>query len=329
MNTTTGSPVMYEPHLGLSDKLASYIAWSLAGTLFFTIGWIALAPLDPLGPVSLYAGHGVFGMVAQAILLGIVASAVGTAIIGRKLPDAGTFAAALGLGIVSVRGGTLEYFLVQAADGAMGSTRALSLSLAAETMGWAPVVAVAVISSAIVSRWLFSQTACGPDDQVTMIPAGWDIPVIGPALGRPGDLRVTDPSAGGRHFVIALAVTLAAHRLFSTGLQAREITHGQSCFVVAASVCAGVYFAFRFAPVRSALWAILASLSYSLVGLLIAGLTVHSPQAASGLPANIPPSHFLLALPIQLVAVGCATAVGTFWWRHTIDTITRNVLRAA
>jgi len=129
----------------------------------------------------------------------------------------------------------------------------------------------------------------------------------------------TSPAAGIRHVAICVVVMLAAHRLFSTGVHDRVLTHGQSCFVVGASVCTGVYFAFRFAPVRSSLWPVLSVFAYSLLCYVLAAVTSGAGGGAPGLPATIPASHFLVALPIQTLGVGCATAVGSFWWRHAVE----------
>ena len=47
----------YRPHLGFWDKLLIYAACALAGAIFFTVGWIAVEPADPMGPVSLLTGR--------------------------------------------------------------------------------------------------------------------------------------------------------------------------------------------------------------------------------------------------------------------------------
>jgi hypothetical protein len=256
-----------------------------------------------------------------------VAAAIGTVIIGRKLPEAGTFAAALGLMIVSLRGGTMEFLLVRTADDSQATVRGLALKLAVEAVGWAFVVAMAVAASAIVSRWFQRpdehRLSPEPDDDNELLLAGWDVPLLGTLLGRPRSCAGTSPADGMRHTAIATVVMLVAQRVFGTGLYDRVVTHGQACFVVAASACVGTYVAFRYAPVRSALWAILAALSTPVLGYLLAAITSGSSTATPALPVNIPPSHFMRALPIQGVAVGCAAAIATFWWPSVIEAAAR------
>ncbi len=309
-----------EPLLGFWDKLASYVAWVLAGALFCTVGWIALEPIDPLGPISLLAGRGVVRMLVQASLLAMVAAFIGTVIIGRKLPDAGTFAAAIGLGVVSVRGGTMELLLLKAAD-AGTSDGALAARLAVETIGWSVVIVVAFATSALVSRWLYRfnpDLSVGHQDAPYGTPAGWDIPLFGALLGRPPNGGGTSPATGARHVLISTGMMLVAYRVFGAGLDDRVITHGQACFVIAASVCVGGYVAYRFAPVQSALWPVLAVFVFAVLSYAIASFTSVSPEAGSALPANIPTSRFLRALPVQVVAVGTAAAIATFWWRRAV-----------
>lgn len=310
--------------MGFLDKLASYVAWALAGSLFFTVGWIALEPIDPLGPVSLVTGRGVVGMLIQASLLGIVAALIGTAIIGRKLPDAGTFAAALGLGLVSLRGGTLEFLLLRTADRAESTNRGLAMTLAFETLGWIVAMTVALIASAVVTRWLFGagfgSTPKQDHDSAEQIPSGWDIPLLGALFGRPAGHEGTSPADGVRHWAIGVAVMLVFHHVFATGANERTLTHGQSCFIVAASVCAGVYLAYRFAPVRSALWPLLSAFAYAFLSFIIAAITTSSEAS---LPPTVPPSRYLIAVPIQFLGVGSAAAVGSFWWRSAVDTMMR------
>jgi len=329
MNTAMGMTMIDEPLLGFWDKLASYTAWVLAGALFFTVGWIALEPVDPLGPISLMTGHGVARMLVQASLLAMVAAFIGTVIIGRKLPDAGTFAAALGLAVVSVRGGTMELLLLKAAD-AGTSDRALASRLAVEAVGWCLVIVVALVTSAFVSRWLHRSIPEAPtllDDAPHGTPAGWDVPVFGALLGRPPSGGGTAPATGARHVVISAGMMLVAYQVFGTGLDDRVITHGQACFVVAASACAGGYVAYRFAPVQSALWPVLAVFVFAVASYVIASFTSVPPEAGSALPANIPTSRFLRALPVQVVAVGTAAAIATFWWRRAVGYLLELMMR--
>lgn len=115
---------------------------------------------------------------------------------------------------------------------------------------------------------------------------------------------------GVKHTIIATGVGLAAITLLSAGLSSRSIQHGQVCFVVAAAVGLGTYFAHRMAPVRSALWSILAVVLIALMGYVWAAVR----PAVAGLPPSIPSSHFMRVLPIQYISIGTAAALAMFWY---------------
>ena len=105
---------------------------------------------------------------------------------------------------------------------------------------------------------------------------------------------------------------LVAIGVLSAGLSSRSIQHGQECVVVAAGVCIACYFAHRMVPVQSTLWSILAVGLTALAAYLWAGVR----PAGSGLPQNIPSSHFLRVLPLQFISVGTAAAIAMFWYMY-------------
>ena len=107
-------------------------------------------------------------------------------------------------------------------------------------------------------------------------------------------------------------ITLLTFRVLSGGLSTRSVQHGQSCFMVAVSVCFGSYVAYWLVPVRSALWAILSVPFLAVGGYAWARLS----PSPGGLPAGVPASAFLRVLPIQYISVGTAAAVAMFWYLH-------------
>ncbi len=311
------STIMVErPQPGLLDRAATTVSWVLGGALFLTVGWFAMEPDDPLGPVSAYARQGGLMMLIQAAALSGVAAGLATLIAGRRVADIGTFAASLGLAAVSLRGATAEYLLLQGADHSETFEHSLAWSFAIEAVGWLLVVLVAVAVSALVMRWCFGSTetpdpkrADASPDVVHML-AGFDVPRMSARCFGVASRRQTVSTDGVRHTLVTAGVGLAAMAVLSAGLRWRSIQHGQVCFVVAAAVFIGTYAACRMVPVRSALWSILAVGLIALVGYLWAALR---PEVA-GLPPNIPSSHFLRILPIQLIAVGTTAALLAFWY---------------
>lgn len=303
-------------HPSVADRVTSLTAWGLAVALFLTVGWFAVAPDDPLGPVSLLARRGAVSMWLQAIALSAVAAAVATLIAGRRIPDIGTLAAAIGLTVVSFRGGTAEWFLLGSGDQGIPFQRTLAAKLAVESAAWFVVVAVAIASSGLVLRWCYGSPANpamgrardqGSSSQP--LSAGFDIPRFSSRFLGIASSQQTRPMDGVKHLVIAAGVGLAASGILSAGLSARSIRHGQACFVTAGAVFLGVYAASRLAPVRSALWGIGGAALIAVAGLIWSALW---PMGSTAPPPNIPVSHFLRVLPIQFIAVGTAAAVLTF-----------------
>lgn len=288
MNPTSNLTMVLQPELTLIDKSITLGAWLLAGLLFMTVGWMAMAPDDPGGAVSVLTRVGSSGMLLQAAALAGVAAAVATIMAGRRVPQAGTFAAAIGLAVVSLRGSTATQLLLSCADVPGMSQRLLALKLAGETIVWFLVVLVAMFVSVQVGRWYFSTDKPAP------------ITMVGTATRR----------EGLRHTFTTCLIGLLSMSLLSAGLNERSIQHGQVCFVIALSVAVGVYVAFRRGPVDSPLWPILAVPAIAVLGYLWAAVR----PLSVGLPPNLPSSHFLRALPIQYVSVGTASALVTYWY---------------
>jgi len=319
MNDVPCPTMAYPAHLTLFERTTAWGAWALGGAIFLTVGWMAVQPDDPLGPVSMLSRHHSLAMLVQAGALAVVATALGAAMAGRVRTDVGTFAAVLGLAAVSLRGGTAGQLLVEYAEFSEKFERGLALKLALESVGWFAVVLLSLLVSGVVTRWCHldsgGRETPGEDSPAppAPLPAACDWPALGVRwLGISGASRTT-PLDGMKHMATAACVGLAAMSFFSAGLSSRAIQHGQVFFVVAASVSLGVYFAYRFVPVRSALWAVLAVPAIALVGYLWASVR----PSVLGLPVTIPSSHFLRILPVQFLSVGTAAALAMFWHMYT------------
>lgn len=273
-------------HLTLLDKLALWAGWAAAAGIFLTLGWMAMAPDDPYGAVSLLLRGNALGMWVQVAGLAVVTSAIATILAGRSLPYAGAFAAALGMAVVSLRGRTAESLIIAARTSDLG-TSALGVRMGIEALAWTGVLALALVVGERISRWCFSQAA----DQ-------------GEAHGQ---RRVGLPAPV---FALAtVAFALLAFNVLGAGMHSREIRHTQVCFVVAASVWLGGYVGFRIVPVRGIFWYIAAVALKALGGYFWASLQSDGPS----LPVSVPPSNFLRVLPIQFVSVGVAAAIAAYW----------------
>ncbi len=299
------------PQLGFFERLAVWASWGMAGWIFLTAGWLVMRPDDPLGPVSLFSRHsGLLVLVLVAGLSGVTA-ALATLIAGRKLVDVGTFSVALGLALVSLRGDTARYIVLQSVDPARAPA---FWQLPLESLGWLLVIGVAIGASSVVMRWCHPKAVrelADPSiDWVLAMPAGFELRAFGSVAA--GGAARTPLRVALTHTVVVAVAGLIAFNLLSAGLATRAIEHGQACFVVAASVCAACYVGYRIAPVRSALWSILG------VGLLTIGAYLWGTLSGTdgSNPPGVPASPFLRVLPLQYVSVGTAAAVAMTWYAH-------------
>ena len=307
----------YRPQLSLLDKTATFGSWLIAGALFLTVGWFALEPDDPQGAVSMLARSGSLMMLVQAIALAAVAAGLVTVIAGQKLADVGTFAVAIGLAAVSLRGGTATFLLLRGAEQSEGFEQGLAIKFVLEAVGWFVVVMVAAGASAAVMRWCFGgyEPPGSSSDELRSIASrsmlAYDLPRLGGAWFSALPEEQTPVADGLKHTLVAVVAGLVGMTVLSAGLSTRSIQHGQACFVVAAAVYFASYFSCRIVPVRSALWLIFAVGLMALVGYLWSCLL--DPES----PANIPSSHFMRVLPIQFISVGTAAAIAQFWSSYT------------
>lgn len=302
--------------LGFVDRVVTLASWAVGGALFLTVGWNAMAPQDPLGAVSTLSRPNGAIMILQAAGLAGVCAALATILAGRKLVDVGTFAVALGLALVSLRGSTASSVLQQSL---YDSERALAGRFAVEASCWFGVIGVALLTSAVIMRWIHAdrrgdgrEPRGGGSRLVDSsgVSAGFDIPGLSAVfLGEPGH-HCTIVSDGLKHAVTLAGVGLLTVSAISVGLTSRSIQHGQVCFVIFAAVFFATYVAHRVVPVRSAFWSIVAVGLMCIVGYLWAAVR----PAVPSLPPYVPASHFLRILPIQFIAVGTAATLAATWY---------------
>lgn len=297
-----------EEHSSL-DRIAVWISWAVAGGIFLTLGWLAVAPDDPLSPVSLLARTGAASAWGQSLALACVTGVAATLIAGRRVREIGVFSGAVGLVAVSFRGHTIDALLYRAADPVTWADRHVALALAAESLAWVALLAIVALLCGWIGRWCFAEDRGDRMASRNGSPSPMGSPTSMDIRG--GWAGVIPRADGFRHAGVVLIVSLVGFRIFSTGLYSRSIQHGQVCFVVAASVALGVYVATRAFPVDSPRWSLPPAVLLGIVGYLIAGLTGGVSSLTQ--PTNIPGSHFLRVLPIQSVGVGVISAIATFW----------------
>lgn len=316
MNGSRAMVVVHHSPLSGFERIAAWVTWIVAGLLFLRVGWFAVAPDDPMGAVSMLCRSGSFGMFLQAALLGIVASAGATVVVGGKLADVGAFAASVGLAAVSVKGASSSYLLIQAAEGQLPAGGVLGVMLAFEAIMWAVVVLGAIVAGGIVRQWIAPSAHADAQGAQHIAPttmACFDLPLLGQKLTAGGRTVETSSSDGLMHAAVVCGGALLAMAVLGSGMADRSVQHGQACFLVAASVSIGCYAAHSFFLVRSALWSLLGVWAFACAALIWGSLR------SGGAPVPVPSSAYLRALPIQYVAVGSAAAILFFWYAHASD----------
>ncbi len=305
--------VGYDPQLRLQDKGLSLLAWAIGVSLLVTVGWMVLEPLDPHGAVTIGGTQTAAILVlAEMLALSVIVSALATGLIGKKLPDAGVFAVALGLAACSLRGATAEHLLISITGADASARSSLAWKLAFEGCVWFSVIAAAMFTSGVTIRWLGKSRSDADDldwGSFSLAEASIFLPWLGPAPDDSEDREWVD---GLKVTAVSLFAAAILFRVLAAGLPWSSITHGQTYFALIAASYLGTSFAYRSWQVRSALWGCLAPPLLCLGGFVYSALASSSQGPYSDL-ANIPPSTFYRALPIQYVSVGTAAAVASFW----------------
>ena len=300
-------------HLRFHDKALSLVAWAMAAALFTSVGWMALQPDDPHGAVSLLTRSGGWLTVLEIVVLSAIVSGLATAIAGRKLPDTGVFAVAVGLAAVTLRGDTTAYLLITLADGDAAARGAMAWKLAAEGMVWCLAIAAAMVAAGLVMRW---HTAAG--DQQSPVPCAAmclaEMPVLGRWCLPAQDARPSRRSRveGLKTTLVSLAVAAILFRLLATGSPLRSVQHGQTYFALVAAFYLAGLIAYEFYPARSAFWGCLSVPLLCLLGYAICALSSSAGGRYSHI-ASVPPSSFYRALPLEYISVGTAAVVASFW----------------
>ena len=295
-------------HLRLHDKALSLAAWGIAVGIFGSVGWMTVQPYDPLGAVSLVTSQRAVLMLVEVLALSAVVSGLATALIGRKLPDAGVFAVALGLAVASLRGDTASYLLITVTGSDASARDLLAWKLAFEGFAWFAVMAAAMVVGGWVTRWTTTEDTAASD-------TSWHDSALAEAAGLATGYGASDERDwidGLKVTGVSLVTAAVLFRLLATGSPWRSIQHGQVFFALAVAFYVGGMVAYRYWRVRSALWGCLAPPLLCLFGYVLSAVG-SPPKGPYGAVASVPPSSFFRALPIEYVCVGTAAALMSFW----------------
>jgi hypothetical protein len=289
-----------------TDRLLFHLAWASAAAIFLSVGWTAMQSWDPKGPVSILTCGQSALMMIEVVALAAVASSLATVLSGRRFADAGVFSVGIALTLVSLRGQSMTYLLIND-----DHRSALAGLLAAESVFWCLVMMVAMVSSGFVIRWLTPESSADSNLLYDRMSA-FSMPAIRRALGRnDSDMSRDTVASGAKHVAIVVVIAFVLVRVLAAGALDREIRHGQACFALAM----GFYFASNRAqamfPVVSNIWACAAGPITAAIAYLFAW-GVSSRVDVSRL-SPLPPSTFLGILPIAFVGLGTAAVLLSRW----------------
>ena len=297
--------------VGFFEKVRVFLACLVAIVLVSYIGWMVAQPVDPEMAVTFTAGsRNLLAIWPALLVLTVVSAAVGSAVAGPRLPEAGMFAAAVGLAGLALHGGSMEMLLSYVGGADPSGRRSLMFSMAIDSALWAALLAVSWIVVLMVGRWLWEPTAVQP-------------------ANRPGSKNASDKGGsivemlGGG--ILALAITAIVALFFIWMTIARTpvaiIARGQ----VIASVFFGLYLgamvARYFTGVDCARYYMGAPLVVAVIGFLLGYLQSGMGWAlpAYAQLATTPPHALARPLPIEFIAVGLAGAIAGFWSGEKIE----------
>ncbi len=312
-----------DPPLGFVEKLRVVLACAVAILLLRTLGWQVAHPADAQMALTLSrSGASVLALWPTLAVLSAVSAAIGTAIIGRRLPDAGVFAAAIGVAAMSLRGGTMQILLGYHAGTQPETRRALMLSLAIDCILWTSIMAVAWITTVIVRKWLWA-SASEPVAEVSPPPAAKPAAAGGPkaATGRKraGSTLLAGQTADYLAFAITLFIALIVIWNTVSRTPVAMVERNQVIASVAGGLYLGALAARYFTGGTHTLWYALAAPVVGLIGFILGHLSGDmawaqgTPYQPYVLLATTPPHDLVRPLPVLYVTVGIAGALGGFW----------------
>lgn len=297
-----------DAHLSMIDKIVLLAALAIAVALFLSVGWMAIAPDDPQGAVSLSTHSGAAWMVIQVAALAAIASAIASVMIGTKLVDVGVFAAAAGMAFVSLRGDTAAYLLINVAQGDHSAERSVAARCAVEAGLWSALLLLAAAVSGVVLKWCFGKSD-GTRAMLGTMFVG-ECPYLANVVGveRAGKSR----AVGLRTLATTSIVAAFLYKVFVSGSSPRAIEHGQVCFAVVAAFYIAVWIAKRTFPPKTPFWTLTSVPLVAIAGYGWAAMRGR-PAGLSSQLANLPGSDFLRALPITFVAAGAIGVLLAHW----------------
>jgi hypothetical protein len=298
--------------LGLFEKARVAAAIGAAVLLLYTIGWMVAQPTDPnLAVTFVRSGRAIPAVWPALAILSVVAGIVGTVIAGPRLPEAGLFAAAIGLAVLSTHGGSMMSLLANEGATDEPSRKAFMMAMLIDCALWSGIMFAAWIAVNWTYRWVWlqgGQSPVGQQEERTE-PGKNAKPQAAGAIERMGW-----PALVVTGVVAVFIVWLTAGRT-----PVANVLRGQTIAAVAGGLYLGAMASRYFTGIRDVRFYLLAVPAAGLMAYVVGYLSADMSWAQGTryqyyvYLATTPTHDLARPLPIEYLAVGTAAVLAGFW----------------
>lgn len=293
--------------LKFSERLRVVAGAVVAILLLVYVGRMVALPADSnLAVTFTHSGRLLFTTWPALLGLTVVAGIAGTVIAGRRLAEAGMFAAMAGLAGLALQGGSMQSLLGYAVSPDTESRRSFMMWMGVDCLLWTALMVATWTAMSLIGRWLSADAEA--DD---------------PEMKSPAPSRSTW-TTGWQATVVTAIVAMFIIWLTIARTPVAMIARGQVVAVIFFALYLGAMAARYFTGVSRAHWYVAAVPIVALVGYLVGYLQADmswakGPWAAYKLLATTPPHALVRPLPIEYISIGVAGAIVGLWSGTTVE----------
>ncbi|MCG3138143.1 MAG: hypothetical protein HJJLKODD_02003 [Phycisphaerae bacterium] len=293
---TQAAPVIYFPPLTKLERLRGLTGVALAGIIMLAWGsrWL-LAPLDPVGCVSMWCSKWGLLLIPFAALLAVTVAIGVTWISQGRLEELGVFGVALGLALASGRYENSQYLWSTIGQGTNELRQKLALMMLVECIAWLAVLGAVWIGCRWTQKQMHHQKPTTPTPQDEL---------------RRGLMTLL--------FMSVLGLILVP--IFSAGSQLAPISTGQVFLAWGLGGYLAALFAYQLTGAHSPGWCFWGIGALAIIGCLWSWFnpTPTYPGRLIGHFTHFSPSEYTKALPIQMISIGLCGALFGNWQQRQL-----------
>lgn len=315
-------PALAGAPLGLIEKTRVAAAIGASVLILYTMGWIAAQPSDPESAISFVrSGRAIPGIWPALTVLTIVAGIIGTVIAGPRLPEAGLFAAAIGVAGLSIRGGSMCELLANESAILPDARQAFMKAMTVDVALWSALMLATWMAVRWTYRWVWMNEGTLPESQ------------SGAESARSKDAKMAPAAYQLGWGALIASVILGLFIIWMTAGRdpVSPVLRGQTIAAVAAGLYFGAMGGRYFTGVRDVRWYLLAVPAVALLSCLIGYWSADMVWAQgthyqyySSL-ATTPTHDLARPLPIEFIAVGTAAALAGYWAGDKMEQVAQEV----